>query len=100
MPGFDGTGPLGQGQFTGGGRGYCVMPLDYNNNNKPFSGFAGFKNYQVNIPYPNTQADSSFINPLYPYYPYQLRSTGYSGRPGGYFRGRGGKGMGVRGRRF
>lgn len=98
MPGFDGTGPLGQGQFTGGGQGYCVMPLDYNN--RPFSGFAGFKNYPVNIPYPNTQADSSFINPLYPYYPYQLRSTGYSGRPGGYFRGRDGKGMGVRGRRF
>ena len=24
MPGFDGTGPRGQGPFTGGGRGYCV----------------------------------------------------------------------------
>lgn len=24
MPGFDGTGPRGQGSFTGGGRGYCV----------------------------------------------------------------------------
>ncbi len=24
MPGFDGTGPSGQGKFTGGGRGYCV----------------------------------------------------------------------------
>jgi len=23
MPGFDGTGPLGQGPRTGGGRGYC-----------------------------------------------------------------------------
>lgn len=24
MPGFDGTGPGGQGAFTGGGRGYCA----------------------------------------------------------------------------
>ncbi len=24
MPGFDGTGPRGQGPFTGGGRGYCA----------------------------------------------------------------------------
>jgi hypothetical protein len=28
MPGFDGTGPKGQGSMTGGGRGYCVMPVD------------------------------------------------------------------------
>ncbi|MBM7582719.1 hypothetical protein JOD02_001576 [Caldicoprobacter guelmensis] len=28
MPGFDGTGPLGQGPMTGGGRGYCVVPLN------------------------------------------------------------------------
>jgi hypothetical protein len=26
MPGFDGTGPSGQGPMTGGGRGYCAMP--------------------------------------------------------------------------
>lgn len=26
MPGFDGTGPMGQGPMTGGARGYCVMP--------------------------------------------------------------------------
>src|SRR4030042_3938728 len=28
MPGFDGTGPRGQGPMTGGGRGYCVVPFD------------------------------------------------------------------------
>lgn len=28
MPGFDGTGPRGQGAMTGGGRGYCVIPAD------------------------------------------------------------------------
>ena len=27
MPGFDGTGPHGQGPMTGWGRGYCAMPL-------------------------------------------------------------------------
>lgn len=28
MPGFDGTGPKGQGPFTGRGMGYCVIKLD------------------------------------------------------------------------
>ncbi|MBU1044005.1 MAG: DUF5320 domain-containing protein [Candidatus Omnitrophica bacterium] len=28
MPGFNGTGPNGQGAFTGGGRGYCVGYLN------------------------------------------------------------------------
>jgi len=98
MPGFDGTGPLGQGPFTGGGRGFCVMPIDYIQ--KPFSGFAGLQNYPVNIPYSNPQANSSFISPPYPYYPYQLRSIGYTGKPAGYLRGRGGNGMRGRGRRF
>lgn len=28
MPGFDGTGPRGMGPMTGGGRGYCVVPLN------------------------------------------------------------------------
>jgi hypothetical protein len=27
MPGFDGTGPAGRGPMTGGGRGYCSIPL-------------------------------------------------------------------------
>ena len=28
MPGFDGTGPQGMGSMTGGGRGYCAVPID------------------------------------------------------------------------
>ena len=28
MPGYDGTGPRGQGPMTGRGEGYCAMPLD------------------------------------------------------------------------
>jgi len=27
MPGFDGTGPAGMGPMTGGGRGFCAIPL-------------------------------------------------------------------------
>ena len=28
MPGGDGTGPMGQGPMTGGGRGYCAVVLN------------------------------------------------------------------------
>ena len=27
MPGFDGMGPRGMGPLTGGGRGFCAVPL-------------------------------------------------------------------------
>jgi hypothetical protein len=27
MPGYDGTGPRGQGSMSGGGRGYCAVPV-------------------------------------------------------------------------
>lgn len=27
MSGFDGTGPMGMGPMTGGGRGYCAVPV-------------------------------------------------------------------------
>lgn len=27
MPGFDGSGPMGRGPLTGGGRGYCAVAL-------------------------------------------------------------------------
>ena len=30
MPGFDGTGPRGQGPMTGGARGFCAMPYGAN----------------------------------------------------------------------
>lgn len=26
MPGYDGSGPRGEGSMTGGARGYCVLP--------------------------------------------------------------------------
>lgn len=38
MPGFNGTGPRGQGPMTGRGMGYCAMPvLPYVNPNLPMS---------------------------------------------------------------
>ncbi|MGM0365944.1 MAG: DUF5320 domain-containing protein [Actinomycetota bacterium] len=30
MPGFDGTGPAGQGSLTGRGMGFCIMPMGTN----------------------------------------------------------------------
>ncbi|MFC1698739.1 DUF5320 domain-containing protein [Candidatus Omnitrophota bacterium] len=36
MPGFDGTGPMGMGPITGGGRGFCAVPMkDWR---RPFGG--------------------------------------------------------------
>lgn len=35
MPGFDGTGPYGEGNMTGRGRGYCLVPLDELNKEDP-----------------------------------------------------------------
>ena len=41
MPGFDGTGPRGQGPMTGGGRGYCAVPLSGNRPMYPGQRFFG-----------------------------------------------------------
>jgi len=89
MPGFDGTGPVGQGPLTGGGRGFCVVPLK--NNARISYGVAGLQNYSVNFFNPNSQAYNNFYSSSYKYLLYQLRSFGYSGRSAGCFRGRGGR---------
>ena len=36
MPGFDGTGPAGTGPMTGGGMGYCAVPLNTPEQEKEF----------------------------------------------------------------
>lgn len=41
MPGFDGTGPMGRGPMTGGGRGYCAIPMDSGAGELPNRGFYG-----------------------------------------------------------
>jgi hypothetical protein len=40
MPGFDGTGPLGQGPMTGRGQGFCVLTTSKENPNQ-VEGFVG-----------------------------------------------------------
>jgi len=40
MPGFDGTGPLGQGPMTGRGQGFCVLTTSKENPDE-IQGFAG-----------------------------------------------------------
>ena len=44
MPGFDGTGPRGMGPMTGGGRGFCAIPL-----RPAWPAYAGMG---LHIPYP------------------------------------------------
>jgi len=101
MPGFDGTGPLGQGSLTGGGRGFCMVPVGYNSA-VPYS-ITGIQNYPLNFPYVPSYS-GSYI-PSYQYSPYPISSYGYPGRAVGFFRGRGrsffrGTGMKGRGRKF
>jgi hypothetical protein len=42
MPGFDGTGPLGQGPMTGRNRGFCVLATSKENPGQ-IDGFAGIE---------------------------------------------------------
>lgn len=47
VPGFDGTGPRGEGPFTGRGEGYCVLQLPDPTSGKPAFGFAGLAGVPV-----------------------------------------------------
>ena len=46
MPGFDGTGPLGQGPMTGRGQGFCVLTKSEENPDQ-IKGFAGLQGLPV-----------------------------------------------------
>ena len=46
MPGFDGTGPLGQGPMTGRGQGFCVLRSSENSPGQ-LQGFAGLQGVPV-----------------------------------------------------
>ena len=46
MPGFDGTGPLGQGPMTGRGLGFCVLTTSKENPGQ-VKGFAGLQSVPV-----------------------------------------------------
>ena len=81
MPGFDGTGPMGMGPRTGGGRGFC----------SPVAGYAAYGGY----PY----AANSYGG--YPYGGNQFGGYPYAGYPSAFGAGRGGFPRGGgRGRAF
>ncbi len=87
MPGFDGTGPLGQGPLTGGGKGFCVMPLGCNPE-VPY-GILDIQNNLTKFLYSYPPEYRGSYGQLYRYRPYPGRSSGYINRSVGYFRGRG-----------
>jgi hypothetical protein len=51
MPGFDGTGPAGMGPLTGGGRGYCAVPLTGSYRPYQDNGFANYMPVSYAYPY-------------------------------------------------
>jgi len=89
MPGFDGTGPAGQGPFTGKGRGFCVIPLDHNSRSS--LSVTGSQNNPVSICYTDQKVNSGFYDPFY-----LDRQTVYIRRRGR--RTSSLRGMGMRGR--
>jgi len=57
MPGFDGTGPLGQGPMTGRGLGFCVLTTSEENQDE-VKGFAGIDGELIR------KVDKSFKFPI------------------------------------
>ncbi len=51
MPGFDGTGPQGEGPMTGRARGYCVL-RESNGLSNHVQGFAGVQGTPVEVEFP------------------------------------------------
>lgn len=49
MPGRDGTGPRGQGMFTGRGEGYCALRLPEPGSDEPAVGYAGIEGRLVQL---------------------------------------------------
>jgi hypothetical protein len=78
MPGFDGTGPMGQGPFSGRGMGYCAVRV---NPPAPDPGYPGTSVY------PGTYARAGYVFPGF----FRGRGRGFQSGfwPGG--RGRGGR---------
>jgi Family of unknown function (DUF5320) len=49
MPGFDGTGPRGEGMFTGRGEGYCALRLPEVGSGEQAVGYAGIAGRPVKL---------------------------------------------------
>ncbi|HIJ72252.1 MAG TPA: DUF5320 domain-containing protein [Planctomycetes bacterium] len=54
MPGFDGTGPLGQGPMTGRGQGFCALTVSEENSGE-VKGFAGLQSVPVSRKFENLE---------------------------------------------
>ena len=52
MPGFDGTGPRGQGPMTGRGEGYCALVLPLPDEESAPYGYAGLQGTPVRLETP------------------------------------------------
>jgi hypothetical protein len=52
MPGFDGTGPQGQGPMSGRGEGYCALVLPVPEEGKRPYGYAGVQGTPVGLETP------------------------------------------------
>jgi hypothetical protein len=55
MPGFDGTGPMGMGPMTGGGKGFCTMP---------YRGYGPYA-YGMRAPYYTAPGSYPFYGPAF-----------------------------------
>ena len=63
MPGFDGTGPRGEGPLTGRGEGYCAIQLPNPGSDRPAFGFAGLLGRPVCL-YPRADSPVPAALPL------------------------------------
>jgi hypothetical protein len=93
MPGFDGTGPLGQGPMTGRSRGFCVLTTSKENPDQ-IDGLVGIEGKPIRKIDGNLQfAGKKVISPWF------RRGFGFGrgfGRGRGWGRGRGGGRFGFR----
>jgi hypothetical protein len=75
MPGFDGTGPRGQGPMTGRGEGYCALELP--DSGQVARGYAGLRGTPVRLVAPTARPTRVFYpGPVWGY----RRPLGF-GRP-------------------
>jgi hypothetical protein len=62
MPRFDGTGPRGEGMFTGHGEGYCALRLPEPSSDEPAVGYAGIEGRPLQLP-----GDPQFVGAVGPF---------------------------------
>lgn len=68
VPGFDGTGPRGEGPLTGRGEGYCAIRLPDPVSRQPVFGFAGLAGVPVGL-YPRIGGALPIRSSLLGFYP-------------------------------